>query len=714
MSDYSPAPSAPTAAAAAPAPTPVLNTRAMQMLGSQLKTVFETYVKDRKPAEEQWMRNLRQFRGLYDPEIASQIPSDQSTAYPKVTRNKVIGTVARLMEMLFPRTDKNYSVAASPLPDLSTVDLQTVLDALQAQTPQGQDLTDDQIEKAIKSYADAKAVALEKRVDDQLTELDYVRLARRVVFSGVLYGAGVLRGPMTLSVKSRSWKKDENGRYVAYERDRYRPLYENRDVWGVYTDMSAKSLYATDGEFERHVMTRAQVQALAKRPDFLKDQIDAYLRGHAGTGSGNHKEQWWETELRSRRSDKANVSDITGRKFEVLEYLGCRTGQELRDCGVPVNDDQLGVSLECSLWMIDTTIIKAELNLYDGKHRGFHWFIYEEDDINLLGNGLPVVMRDSQMAICESARMILDNGSVVCGPMLEIDASRLVPGTDLDVYARKIWPTEGENGPSQGRAVQEIEVNSHIPELIQIIDLFMGFADAETALPPPALGDVSGQGKESLRTTGNLSMLLGAAALPIRDTVRNFDKFTVSTIDSLCDWNQEFDPSDEISGDFNTIARGSTSLIAKEVRAGALDQFAATLTPDERVYVSTKKMLLERMRVRDLPDDLLEDDNVVQQKLQEQAQNAAAQAQQQQALIAAQVKEAVAAAFKDLMLGLKAQAGASADTFNSIVGGIVDVRAQQHAEATSEAAGSGAAPANAKPPVRPGGGGVIGAARAAA
>lgn len=679
------------------------NASSMAKLGETLRGTFDTYKRDRRMVEEQWLKNLRQFRGIYDPAI--KIPDDQSTAYPKITRNKVIGTVARLMEMLFPRTDKNYSVQASPLPNLPESDVQSVLDQLTQGQPAVQ-LTDDVIERAIKALADEKAKNLDRVITDQLTELDYVTLAKRVIFSGVLYGIGILEGPMVLEDDSRTWTRDPvSGRYKATTIKKKKPYFENASVWSFYTDLSAKSLdaLATDGEFKRMVMSRTQLSKLADRPDFIGAVIKAYLASHK---QGNFKEEWWETELRTEKSDKANVTDIGGRKFEVVSFWGRVTGQQLKDCGVAVPDNRLADEVEANVWMVDKVIIKATLNPYDERIRGYHYFIYEEDDINLLGVGLPVIMRDSQLAICEAARMTLDNGSVVCGPMLEINQSALMPGQDLDVYARKIWVREDSGMDAQTPAVREINVDAHITELIKIIELFQGFADTETALPPPALGDVSGQGGEAMRTSGNLSMLLGAAALPIRDTVRNFDKFTVSFVSSLCYWNMEFNATDSIRGDFNVVARGSTSLIAKEVRATSLDQFWSTLDPDDKIYLSRKKVLLERMRVRDLPDDLLEDDTVVQNKLNEQAKNAQASAQQAAVLAAMQVREAAATAFKDLMLGLKAQAGANADTFNSLVGGILNVRAAQQ----PPAGGGGASTGASRPSARSGVKGAVAAA----
>jgi hypothetical protein len=143
------------------------------------------------------------------------------------------------------------------------------------------------------------------------------------------------------------------------------------------------------------------------------------------------------------------------------------------------------------------------------------------------------------------------------------------------------------------------------------------------------MGDVSGGGSEALRTTGNVSMIMGAASLPIRDTVRNFDAFTISVISSLVKWNMKFAPDPDRDGDSNVIARGSTSLIAKEVLANALNQLRASVTPAEAPNINDRKLLIERMKATDLPiDSVLETEDVAAKKAEAQQQ----QTQQQQEL----------------------------------------------------------------------------------
>lgn len=663
---------------------PVLDRDKMLAFGKTLFDRFGQYMKDRRETELQWLRNLRQFRGIYDPEMERRIPTDQSKAYPRITRTKVIGTVSRLMEMMFPQTEKNWGIEESPLPDLSTGDLQLVLTTLEAEMkPQGKVPTDDDIEAAIKSFAKTKAERMSLTMSDQLDEIDYIQLARRIVFSGVLYSCGILKGPQVVKKKARTWVRDPlTSKLTAKEVEKYAPEYESVSVWDWYPDMAAKIFSQMDGSFMRHIQSRVQFAELAKRPDFLKDEVEAYLRKNT---AGNYTELHWETELRVK-GDRKNLTDLTSRKYVSWEWWGIVSGHDLKACGVDITEKDLAGEFEANVWGIDNSIIKCKLTPYDKQIRPYHVFIFEEDDINLLGNGLPNVMRDSQLAICEASRMMLDNASVVCGPIGEMNEDLLTPGQSLDIHAFKMFLRQGTGAESAQPAIRMYNIDSHIAELESVINLFMSFADTETALPPSALGDVTQGGSEALRTQGNLSMLMGAAALPIRDTVRNFDIFTTSFISSLYYWNMQFNTDETIKGDYTVIARGSTSLIAKEVRAIHLDQFVATMSPEEKMYLKTREVLEERMKVRDLPLTLLEDKAKVDAKLAEQAQQAQATSAQQAQLTQAEIRKLVAGAFKDFALAIKAQTGANVDTFNAIVEGIANGE-----QSDSKTAGKGTA-----------------------
>jgi hypothetical protein len=99
------------------APVRKLNSQVLQQLGNSLNQLFNQYKSDRRLSELKWMRNLRQYLGQYDPEIEREIGS-RSRAYPRVTRVKCISVLSRIMNLMYPGNERNWSLTASPSPQM--------------------------------------------------------------------------------------------------------------------------------------------------------------------------------------------------------------------------------------------------------------------------------------------------------------------------------------------------------------------------------------------------------------------------------------------------------------------------------------------------------------------------------------------------------------------------------------------------------------------
>jgi hypothetical protein len=653
------------------APVKTISSDNLRQLGNNFSQLFNQYVSDRRIAELKWLRNLRQYLGIYDPEIEKELSANRSKAYPRLTRVKVISVLSRIMNLMFPGNERNWELRASPSPDMDPQDVMEALQKfMQRQQESGLDvqLTDDVIASATQELADERAAKLAIFLDDQLQEIggdqtqDYVTLNRKVAQSGILYGLGVMRGPFARPVTSVKWAIDPTTQMPApIPQTTYKPMYEFLPVWDFYPDMSAKTFAQMDGYFIRIVMSRSQVRALANRPDFFADQVKTYLKRNP---VGNYRAQPFETELRAL-GVKVNVNEMKTetQKYEVIVWNGPVSGQMLTMAGVDVPEDKMADDIEAEIWLIDGNVIKADINPWRKLGvdvKTIHTFLFDEDDTSPVGNGLPNIMRDSQMSIAASTRMLLDNASVVCGPNLELNTDLLRPDQDLtSTSAYKIWYREGMGVEAKFPAVRNVAIDSHMDELLKMIDLFMKFADMETFVGPATGGDMQKGFAEPMRTAAGASMLRGDAALPFKDIVRNFDTFTQSVITSLVQFNRKFNPMSAPDGDYNVIARGATSLIAKEVRGMQLDQMAQTMTPDEKVHVDERKFVEARFNVRDLGNLLVSPEEARRRQAANSQQSQEMQEQQRE-LMAANIRKTLSDAFKNIAQGQKNSANADA------------------------------------------------------
>ena len=678
-----PQPVLPSDAVSSPAllaPLPI-DMQRLKNLGVRLADDFKTYENHRKLAELRWTRNLRQFLGEYDPDIAKQLDTNRSRAYPRLTRVKVVSMVARLMNLLFPTSEKNWGVGPSPIPNLSMEDLQTVLQQAQAGAQQAQQqLTDAVIEAAVKAFSQTRADALELEIEDQLEEiggsrsLSMVALARKVLFSGVLYGIGVLKGPFVRPQQQRRWVKDSTtGQYAPQEYTAFRPQFEFVPVWDYYPDMTAKHLDQMDGQFHRMVLSKMQLRELADRKDFFGANVLSFM---TYTPKGNWKERTYESELRTI-GVHSSVNVLSSSKYEVWIWDGLVSSEQLREANIELPQGLSSDMVEASVWMLGNEVIKCDISPWvelepNQRVKMYHHFIFEEDDSSLLGNGLPNIMRDSQMGVAAATRMMMDNASITCGPNVEINTDLLRDDVDWrNLVAYKVWPREGTGADAQIPAVRSISFDNHIADLKSVIELHQGFADMETFVNAGTGGDIEKMPSEPFRSAAGASLMKGDLALPFKDTVRNFDNFTISYISSLIIFNRHFNPDPEVQGDFTPIARGSTSLIAKEVRGMALDMLGTSLQPEERPYVKWHKLLQEKMKVRDIDvDGVVVDDDEAEQIDQAAQQQAQQDKQDMAELLKAEVRKLLADATKSLTQSDKNSAASEVATFNAILGGL--------------------------------------------
>ena len=97
-------------------------------------------------------------------------------------------------------------------------------------------------------------------------------------------------------------------------------------------------------------------------------------------------------------------------------------------------------------------------------------------------------MRDDQKMLNASVRMLLDNGAITAGSQYEVYVPAFPPNANLtDIHPHKIWPRTG--GDMQYPAVRPIDANAHMPELIQVMQIFDANADEVTAIPKFTYGD---------------------------------------------------------------------------------------------------------------------------------------------------------------------------------------------------------------------------------
>ena len=234
------------------------------------------------------------------------------------------------------------------------------------------------------------------------------------------------------------------------------------------------------------------------------------------------------------------------------------------------------------------------------------WCAYEINPYQFFGVGIPENMDDAQTIMNGHARMAIDNLALAGNLVFDVDETMLVPGQEMSVYPGKIF--RRQSGMT-GQAIHGLKFPNTAPENMMMFDRFRQLADESTGIPSYSHGQTGVQ--STTRTAAGMSMLMGAAALNIKTVIKNVDDFLLKILgESFFQWNMQFNQdSPEIRGDLNVKARGTSSLMQKEVRSQRLMTFLqAASNQNLAPFVKWHSVLREIAKTLDIePEKLIND-----------------------------------------------------------------------------------------------------------
>lgn len=621
--------------------------QALDSLGTTLLAEFARAELERRLTEERWLKDLRQYRGQYDPDVLSLIGKNRSKAFVRKTRVKVKTVNSRVADLLFPAgSEKNWEIDTTPVPNVSKDQQAVAIAALKEISQQAQQpVTKQQIEQFILNQAKEASKRMAKVIDDQLVEARYKEVALHTIHSGHLYGTGVMKGPL-VERKIRTTFVQQNGSWIAKSESYVVPFVDYVPLWRFYPDMNATVIDQCRYVYERHQMTKNELIALSERKSFNKTKIVDYVKAHP---EGEIKLRYYDNELRligDRTANQANKNNT----YEVLERWGWLDGDKLADLGVKVPQDRVHETFFSNVWLLPNgEVIKAVLQPINGVTWPYHMYYFDKDETSIFGEGLATVMRDDQTMLNAAVRMMIDNAAISSGTMLEVNPGLLANVDKMDeMYPWKIWFRNSKDPGTP--AVKPIELPSRQQELRGMAEMFENNGDEVTGIPRYMGGDSVASGAAG--TASGMSMLMGAANIVIKDLITAWDEgITRTFITALYRWNMQFSKDNSIKGDFDVKARGAASLVAREVRAQQLDMFSqAVANPMDAPFVKRDKLLRQRAEAHELSDVVKTEDEVKQEQNSPaaQMQQQLAQAQAQLAIQEMQGKAAKAMADANL------------------------------------------------------------------
>jgi len=617
------------------------NDTLLAALGQQLQGKFRKNEKDRVPIEDRWLEDLRQYHGKYDPEVDAALREAESCAlFLNVTKPKTHAYSARVMDMVLPTDGKNFGLDATPVPEVAGAAaaaatsekpaMETAPDGTQTpmQTPEGAPVQEKDIIKGIKDEADARAELMEDEIDDQLTEAKYNAIQRECIEQMAKLGTGIIMGPVITDEWRVTWKvtsmptpddpkHEEYVRTLVPNTDR-RPGAQWIDCWNFYPDMTSNRPDGLEHAFVQYLVNPSELRKMAKRFNFMEEPLKKVL---AGGAPFNINALRWMTELRTL----SEVNTFVDERFRLLRYYGEINEDDLRAVGM--DPDKMGIenTISGSIWLIDGTVLKIDLNPLDSGCLPFSIAYCDKDESSIFGTGIPRLMRGEQESVNATWRMKHDNAGLSVGPQTVVKMNSVQPADgDWNMKPKKLWYA-ADDVQDVSRIFAHFAIDSHQEELDNLLQQAIRFADDVTQLPLLMQGD---QAPHITQTAQGMSLLYNASTVVLRRTVKFYDDYvTEPMVNRFYEWNMQFNPRSDIKGDFRAVARGSSTLLDKEQQGQALDAaMQLAMQPTWQPYFDMKKLAREAMKGKRI-GDVMNDDDTIAKNLKEQ-QDAAAAAQQ--------------------------------------------------------------------------------------
>lgn len=609
----------------------------LDILAQELERKLSDTIYQRGNIDVRMVEDLRNYHGQYD-ETTLKAMKDSGTAqvFIKLTRAKTNAGEAQLVDLLFPNDDKNWGIKPTPVPKLVEMldDKETPfeLNGEQYQDEQGNKISNADVAARKQEIINTACDKMEKLISDQLTETHYNAKCREVIHDACVVGTGIIKGPVVLGKTDRAYTKDENGNFVTVIEQSFEPGCEVVRPWDFYPDMSASTIEEAEFVFERRFMSKKQIRNLVNRKGFDKPRVAKVLQ-MTSTQTQHRSTYMDDVRILAGLSDSLNDT-----RYETWEYHGPITRQVLEELKIlePVEagkEAEAQDEYDAVVFYCGGVVLGAKLALMDySQDMPYRCYNWELDDSSIFGYGIPRMVRDEQAIINTTWRMILDNGAITSGPQIGVNKKKVAPQDgNWELKARKFWDIDSSISDIK-QAMSTFEFQSHINELSQIYQTARILFDEVSGVPMLQQGE---QG-QSTQTLGGMSMLMNAANTVRRNQVKQWDDvITAPLISDFYHFNMMHVDDNEIKGDYQVDARGTSALLIKEQVGQALTNFI-NIAGNNPIFapvlqLKSVQILKQWIKTQSLPDDIIPTDEELAQ-YQKQMEEQQAQGQQDPAM----------------------------------------------------------------------------------
>jgi hypothetical protein len=610
-----------------------------EQIGTHIQALCSSLLRKRDEAvefraasgvERRWREDENLFDGL-DPSQAGRGMMDYATGEAPLrdnnepARSKVVVNIVRskcemaegrFADIQLPVDDKNWGMKITPVPEMVKAMKDNRPAAYQGQPvmdEQGQPVKMADIARSDRDEMTERMKAMESEVDDQLTECGFNGQCRKVIASSVRLGTGILKGPNVVKKVKRAWQPTEDGTHVLIMQEEHKPESRWVDPWNVYpAPETEEDVKKAPYIWERDTILPRDLRNLIGVEGYLDEQIIRILMEEP-------------VKLVSKYDSKHNrhyVRRLTAQGQNTLErwdYYGDLTREDLESLGVDLSHDMMSQSFSACVVFVNDRPIKALLNPLDTGDMPYDFFCWTTVSGSPWGIGIPRMMAWQQRILNAAWRAMMDNAGDSSGANIAVLQGLEPADGRWEITGKKLWLADSDIDDAR-KALVQFQIDTRQPELERIIDLALRFTDMETSLPMLFQGEKA----EAPETLGATNIMVDSNNVALRTRVKRYDDcITRPHITRYYDYNMQYNPKEEIKGDFNVDVRGAGVLLEKDQQAQTLMQIlSAKQDPDINLLVDWEKASKRLFSALRLEDILKSDEDYAQAKQQAAQQQA--------------------------------------------------------------------------------------------
>lgn len=551
--------------------------KVLDKLAERITDLFVERAKSRAPKENEWRKAERLFNS---PLMGSSLsmpdrPFDSNTAAPNrpepnIVRTKCETAIANCVSLQFGAGEKNWDI----FPPANATD-QAIIDASRL---------------------------MEKEIETQLANTHYGLYSRRAMEERVIYGSGVLKGPVNTGKMKVEYTQNPEGDWIPQVTESRSPKIDWVPIWRFYPDLGVTDFSESEDSIELHPTTILELSQFRHHPGFDKEAIDVILRGTDRDEPIKPKDYNDEVLTLTAEIWSRNPY-LYKNRFVVLEYHGPVTYDDLNKLGLAPTYDSPTSEYYGEVWVCAGKVIRMELENIEGHYETpYSMSVWKRDPTSPFGYGHPLLLADAQRVVTQAYHMILDNASISSAPQVAMYQKFIQPiDGDWTMAPGKVWMM---TDPTQtvDNAIKFFNVPNTIPNIMPVLNLARQFAEEESATADFG-GKQSPQNSES--ATGQLIMEHASTVLLDFLAEEWDEQVTEKVIRRMYAWNMQYNPKSEIKGNYVIDVRSSSEYKNKQMYVRDLERLSMEISqnPALAMVINPKELTKARLATMHLPSN---------------------------------------------------------------------------------------------------------------